>query len=106
MTPKPEDFLLQAWKQQLDIGLRLIETMVEGAIKMRQVQLEAATETYAKAVATRKSAAEASDLAQLVQLQAEWTRVNVQKCAAYWRDLTYAKAVATRKSAAEASDLA
>src|ERR1043166_2707721 len=87
MTPKPEDFLLQAWKQQLDIGLRLIETMVEGAIKMRQVQLEAATETYAKAVATRKSAAEASDLAQLVQLQAEWTRVNVQKCAAYWRDL-------------------
>src|SRR5215813_13111883 len=53
MTPKPEDFLLQAWKQQLDIGLRLIETTVEGAIKMRQVQLEAATETYAKAVATR-----------------------------------------------------
>jgi len=87
MTPKPEDFLLQAWKQQLDIGLRLIETMVEGAIKMRPVQLDAATETYAKAVATRKSAADASDLAQLVQLQAEWTRVNVQKCAAYWRDL-------------------
>ena len=87
MTPKPEDFLLQAWKQQLDIGLRLIETMVEGAIKLRQVQLEAATETHADAVATRKSVEDASDLARLVQLQAEWTRANMQKCAAYWRDL-------------------
>jgi len=87
MTPKPEDFLLQAWKQQLDIGLRLVETMVEGAVQMRQVQLEAATETQSNAAKTRKSVADASDLAQLVKLQAEWTRVNVQKCAAYWRDL-------------------
>src|SRR5262249_25877968 len=87
MTPKAEDFLLQAWKQQLDIGLRLIETMVEGAIQMRQVQLEAATDTHTNAAKTRKSVADASDLAQLVKLQADWTRVNVQKCAAYWRDL-------------------
>lgn len=87
MTPKPEDFLLQAWKQQLDIGLRLVETMVEGAVQMRQVQLEAATETQSNAAKTRQSVADASDLAQLVKLQAEWTRVNVQKCAAYWRDL-------------------
>ena len=87
MTTKPEDFLLQAWKQQLDIGLRLVETMVEGAVRMRQVQLEAATETQSNAAKTRKSVADASDLAQLVKLQAEWTRVNVQKCAAYWRDL-------------------
>jgi hypothetical protein len=38
-------------------------------------------------VATRKSVADATDLAQLVKLQAEWTRANAQKCAAYWRDL-------------------
>jgi phasin family protein len=87
MTPKPEDFLLQAWKQQLDIGLRLVETMVEGAVRMRQVQLEAATETQSNAAKTRKSVADASDLAQLVRLHSEWTRANVQKCAAYWRDL-------------------
>ena len=87
MTPKPEDFLLQAWKQQLDLGLHLIETMVEGAIKLREVQLEAATDTHADAVATRKSVADATDLAQLVKLQSEWTRANVQRCAAYWRDL-------------------
>jgi phasin family protein len=87
MTPIPEDFLLQAWKQQLDLGLRLIETMVEGAIKLREVQLEAATDAHADAVATRKSVADATDLAQLVKLNSEWTRANVQKCAAYWRDL-------------------
>jgi phasin family protein len=87
MTTKPEDFLLQAWKQQLDLGLRLVETIVEGAIKLREVQIEAATDAHADAVATRKSAVDATDLAQLVKLQAEWTRANVQKCAAYWRDL-------------------
>ena len=87
MTPKPDEFLIQAWKQQLDLGLRLIETMVEGAIRLREVQLEAATDAHADAVATRKSLADASDLAQVVKLQAEWTRANVQKCAAYWRDL-------------------
>ena len=87
MTPKPEDFLLQAWKQQLDLGLRLIETMVEGAIKLREVQLEAATDAHADAVATRKSLADANDLAQVVKLQAEWARANTHKWAAYWRDL-------------------
>ena len=60
MTAKPEDFLLQAWKQQLDLGLRLIETIVDGAIKLREVQIKAA-----------------SDL----------TRANAEKCAAYWREL-------------------
>jgi len=92
MTAKPEDFLLQAWKQQLDLGLRLVETIVDGAIKLREVQIEAATDAHADAVATRKSVADASDLAQLVKLQAEWTRANAQKCAAYWRDLYEAAA--------------
>ncbi len=87
MTAKPEDFLLQAWKQQLDLGLRLIETMVEGAIKLREVQIEAATDAHADAVATRKSLAEANDLTKVLTLQAEWTRANAHKCAAYWRDL-------------------
>jgi hypothetical protein len=60
MTAKPEDFLLQAWKQQLDLGLRLVETMVDGAIKLREVQIKAA---------------------------GDWTRANAEKCAAYWREL-------------------
>src|ERR1051326_1661407 len=91
MTPKPEDFLLQAWKQQLDIGLRLIETMVEGAIKMRQVQLEAATETYAKAVATRNSGGAARAPAQLSQRQAKWTRTNVKNAPPSGGDLSEAE---------------
>jgi hypothetical protein len=35
MTAKPEDFLLQTWKQQLDLGLRLVGTIVGGAIKLQ-----------------------------------------------------------------------
>lgn len=35
MTAKPEHFLLQAWKQQLDLGLRLAGTIVGGAIKLQ-----------------------------------------------------------------------
>ena len=58
MTVKPEDFLLQAWKQQVDLGLRLVETIVD-----------------------------ATSLAQLVKLQSDWTRANAEKCAAYWREL-------------------
>lgn len=87
MTAKPEDFLLQAWKQQLDLGLRMIEAIVEGAVQMRRVQIEAGTDAHADVTATRKSLADATELAQIVKLQAEWTRANVQKCAAYWRDL-------------------
>jgi hypothetical protein len=37
MSAKPEDFLLQAWKQQLDLGLRLIETIVDGWRELYEV---------------------------------------------------------------------
>jgi phasin family protein len=87
MTGKPEDFLTQAWKQQLDVGLRLIETMVEGATRLREVQIEAAADAHASAVATRKSVAAAADAEQLLKLQTEWARANAEKCAAYWRTL-------------------
>jgi phasin family protein len=85
MNGKPEDFLMQAWKQQLDIGLRVMETLVEGATKLREMQLEAATQAHADLEATRKSLASAGDVARLLELQMWWTRANAQKCADYWR---------------------
>jgi phasin family protein len=87
MTAKPEDFLVQAWKQQLDIGLRLIETMVEGATKLREVQIEAAADAHADAAATRKSIAAATEAEELLKLQTGWARANAEKCSAYWRAL-------------------
>jgi phasin family protein len=83
----PQDFLVQAYKQQLDTALRLVETMVEGATKLHDVQMEAATVAHADAAATRKSVAAAGDMARLLNLQTEWMRANAQKSAAYWRAL-------------------
>jgi phasin family protein len=85
MAARPDDFLVQAWKQQLDAGLRVIETLVEGATKLREMQLEAATAAHADLEATRKSLAAATDVARLLELQAQWMQANAQRCADYWR---------------------
>jgi phasin family protein len=100
MNGKPEDFLVQAWKQQLDAGLRLVETLIEGATRLREVQLEAAADAHADAAATRKSVAAATDPSQLLKLQTEWARANMEKCAGYWRAL-YDVAAQTQAEAAK-----
>ena len=87
MTTKPEDFLLQAWKRQADAGLRLLEAMVEGSTRMREIQLEAAAQAHADAEATRKALATANDLPQLLKLQTQWAQANAGKCLEYWRSV-------------------
>ena len=92
MISKPEDFFLLAWKQHLDASLRMAQTVIDGAIRIRELQLQAAADAHADAEATRKSIAAASDPVQVLRLQAEWTRANVEKCAAYWRSMFQALA--------------
>lgn len=87
MSSKPEEFLIQAWKRQLDGGLRVLEALAEGAIRTREVQLEAAAKVHADTVATLKAVAAASTAAELIRLQAQWTRSNAEACLAYWRAL-------------------
>ena len=87
MTSRPEDFLLQACKRQADSGLRLLEAMVEGSTRMRDIQLEAAAQAHADAEATRKALAAATDIPQLMKLQAQWAQANAEKCVAYWRSV-------------------
>ena len=87
MNVKPEDMFMQAWKAQLDAGMRMLETITEGAIRMHEAQLEAATEAHADADATRKAIVAATDASQLMKLYAEWSRANAEKSLAYWRSL-------------------
>jgi phasin family protein len=87
MNAKPEDMFVQAWKAQLDAGMRVLETITEGAIRMHEAQLEAATEAHADADATRKAMLAATDASQLMKLYAEWSRANAEKSLAYWRSL-------------------
>ena len=90
MSAAADDFLIATWKQQLDTGLRLMETMLESAIRLHEAQLEAATEAHADAVATRKAIAAATDAAEVLRLQSEWTRANIGRCAACWRSMAEA----------------
>jgi len=90
MTNTPDQFLMQAWKAQIDAGLRVLETISEGAIRMHEAQLEAATEAHADLEATRKALAAATEASQVMKLCAEWARANAGKSLAYWRSLLQA----------------
>jgi phasin family protein len=85
MNDRAQDLFVNAWKQQFDAGMRVVELMTEGATKLRELQLEAAAEAHASAVATQAAMAAARDPAQLSRLQSEWLAANAQKSLAYWR---------------------
>jgi len=83
----PENPLLQEWKQQLDIGFRVIEAILEGATKLHEAQLDAACAAHADAVATQKALARATNAPELLRLQAQWASATAQNWALYWRAL-------------------
>ena len=78
---------LGAWKKQFDTALQLVETMTEGAAKMREWQLQAAVDAHANATATQKAAAKAGDPAGLLSAETQWMQHNVEQAASYWRIL-------------------
>lgn len=88
MNARPDEVLVQSWKQQLDRGMRAVEAVIEGATRLHEVQLEAATVAHADTVATHKALAEAKNAGDLFRLQAEWTRRNAEKSLRYWRDVS------------------
>lgn len=85
MIPQPNDFLMQAWKQQADGCLRAIQALVDGTTRVREMQLEAAADAHADLEATRKAIAATTDPGRILELQAQWARASAEKCAAYWR---------------------
>ena len=85
MITQPNEFLMQAWKQQVDGCQLTFETLVEAATKLREVNLETAADVRADFEATGKAIASATDPARVLELQAQWARANAEKCAAYWR---------------------
>ena len=92
MNAKRQDMFVQAWKAQLDAGMRVFEILTEGAMRVYEAQLEAATEAHADAEATRKALAAATDMGQVMKLCAEWTRANTEKSFACCRSFVEAVA--------------
>lgn len=82
---KSENLFLDTWKQQLDVGFRTFETLLEGATKLHEVQLDAACGAHADAVATQKKIAQAADASEVLTLQAQWAAANMENWMAYWR---------------------
>jgi hypothetical protein len=87
MSSTPEDALMNAWKQQFDTGLRVIQTILEGAARIRAAQLKAATEAQAAILEAQKVVQGARDTAELMRLQADWMGANVGRAMAYWRSI-------------------
>ena len=92
MNAKRQDMFVQAWKAQLDAGMRVFEILTEGAMRVYEAQLEAATEAHADAEATRKALAAATDMGQVMKLCAEWARANSEKSFACCRSFVEAVA--------------
>lgn len=88
---------LEIWKRQFDVALQLVEAMTEGAAKVHETQLEAATDAHANAVATQKSAAGVADPVELARIESQWALHNMEHAAAYWRAL-FETALATNSS--------
>jgi phasin family protein len=87
MTATTDAQMLSTWKSQLDAALRITEAIIEGSTRMHEVQIEAATEAHADAVATQKALAAAGDPAALLRIQTEWMVANQRKSMEYWRNL-------------------
>jgi hypothetical protein len=84
---KSDDVMLTLWKQQVDTGLRIVEEMAEGTVRMHEIQLEAAVEAHASAVATQQSLAGAGNASEVWQIQAECLLEGLRASAAFWSRL-------------------
>lgn len=105
-----DNAVLDAWKRQLDAAMRITEAIIEGSTRVHEVQIEAATDAHADAVATQKSLAAAAGPAELLRIQTEWFVANQRKSMEYWKGLyeaaaeTNAKLMSCLREAAPKSD--
>ena len=86
--------MMDAWKRQLDTTMRITEAIIEGSTRVHEVQIEAAAEAHADAVATQKALADAKGPDELLRIQTEWLIANQKKSMEYWKGL-YEAAAAT-----------
>ena len=86
MTTQPDDLMMNAWKQQFGVALRLVEVITEESRKLREFQLTSAVEAHASAVSMRERVQKAVDLQELSRIQAEWYSANLNRSFGYWRE--------------------
>ena len=87
MIAKPDDLMMNAWKQQVGTALKVLEAVTEESRKMHEFQLAAAVEAHASAVSTRERFEKAADAQELWRIQSDWWSANLNRSLAYWRQL-------------------
>lgn len=87
MAANAQDPALAALKRQIDSSVRVVEAIIEGSMKIRESQLEAAAEAHAALEATRKQLEKVTEPQELWRIQGEWLSANLQQSLAYWRKL-------------------
>jgi hypothetical protein len=84
-NPYDTDPILEAWKRQLDRGVRMLDAVVESGARVRAMQLSAAHDTHERICALEKSLAQAKSAQELCDLQWQWALASSERAAAYWR---------------------
>lgn len=85
MASGTEQFF-EVWKQQVNAGLQILDTLVEATAKVRAAQFAAANETHRRTVEAEKLLAGAKDAQALWNAQCTWASENAERAAAYWRE--------------------
>jgi phasin family protein len=85
MTAGTEQFF-EMWKQQVNAGLQILDSLVEATAKVRAAQFAAANEAHQRTVEAEKLLAGAKDAQELWSAQCTWASENAERAAAYWRE--------------------
>ena len=87
MPANPAEIGIAAWKRQVDVALQVMQAVVEGAEKAREIQHAAASDTRAWLQQVRSALETAAGPADLAALQGQFMAQNLSRAAAYWSGL-------------------
>lgn len=85
-TPVPAQFV-EGWQRQMNAGLRIMDAMLESAVKVRDAQLPAAGEFMARAAELQKSMLDARSPLDLWTVQCNWMMENSTRALALWKGM-------------------
>lgn len=86
MTNATDQFF-DAWKQQVEASVRMMDALVEADAKLRGSQLAAANETHERTQALEKALGDCRNAQELWGAQWNWALASCERSAAYWRNL-------------------
>jgi hypothetical protein len=78
---------IAAWKRPVDVALQVMQALVEGVEKAREIQHAAASDTRAWLQQTRSALETTGGPADLTALQGQFMAQNLSRAAGYWSRL-------------------